>query len=314
MAEAAGCFIAYAMLFPFVRRPSLPYPTAKQFQANEDAGRIWTFWADDNPPELVKACLANLRESNPHHEIILLNRHTVADWIDPYMFDKQAMWPIQIAADAIRIELLARYGGVWIDATAIVNADVRSLLPVSQRRNVTFRGFCRGSAEADLPIPELWFLSARAKDPFFMEWAEEMRGLFSFQRAEEWIAFMKARHGKSFQIICEGISKTKEEGYFASAIAARSIWLRSRDKPTFCLVSSDDYVFKYHDLAKWWPPVTAAYLCARGFPSDLPPVVKVTRSERNLLSAIMITGLYRAESLVGRSIFKHRKDAALSRS
>ena len=90
---------------------------------------IFTIWlqGERNAPAIVKACLRSLRR-NCVQEVVVLDESNLFEWIElpDYVVEKWrsgAMRPAHFA-DICRVELLYRYGGVWLDSTAFVTAPV----------------------------------------------------------------------------------------------------------------------------------------------------------------------------------------------
>src|SRR5260370_18255679 len=83
---------------------------------------IWCLWFQGwaNAPDLVKACGASWRQQNPGWKIHYLSLDNLETCLDPstdlrVIFGKDV--PMEARSDAIRIELLSRFGGVWVDST-----------------------------------------------------------------------------------------------------------------------------------------------------------------------------------------------------
>ena len=86
-------------------------------------GRIWMFWSsgEENAPVIVRKCIASVRENLPGREIVVLSEKTYRDYVKFPSFiqdriDRGEMMKAHMA-DLLRLELLIRYGGTWIDAT-----------------------------------------------------------------------------------------------------------------------------------------------------------------------------------------------------
>ncbi|PNH02082.1 hypothetical protein TSOC_011969 [Tetrabaena socialis] len=87
--------------------------------------RIWTYW-DGDPPLLVQLCLDSWRAHNPAWEITILSKRSVRDYVADvdldalrHANDSQARF-----ADFVRLHVLARYGGLWMDASVICQAPL----------------------------------------------------------------------------------------------------------------------------------------------------------------------------------------------
>lgn len=98
--------------------------------------KVWVYWStgmEQTAPELVKRCFRSLQENLPDHEIILLSKDNYHEYVTlpPYIIDKYNRGIIQHVhfADLLRIELLARHGGTWIDSTVFaMSPDIPSYM------------------------------------------------------------------------------------------------------------------------------------------------------------------------------------------
>lgn len=90
--------------------------------------RIWFFWwqgAEDMPP-LVQACYRQLTRHNDG--VILISKNNISDYLEIscVILDKvetRILTPTNLS-DIVRNLLLAKYGGLWIDATVWVAGNV----------------------------------------------------------------------------------------------------------------------------------------------------------------------------------------------
>lgn len=84
---------------------------------------IWILWLQgfDNAPEIVKKCVLTWERANNEWEVIKLNRETIKKYISIEKIVKVNRKNIEKSdiSDVIRIKLLSKYGGVWVDSTCI---------------------------------------------------------------------------------------------------------------------------------------------------------------------------------------------------
>lgn len=77
--------------------------------------KIWFLWLQglDNAPLVVKKCYESWIKHNPDWELILLDEQSIGEYIPAFTdgVTKQAL------SDILRINLLAKHGGIWVDAT-----------------------------------------------------------------------------------------------------------------------------------------------------------------------------------------------------
>lgn len=110
-------------------------PVIKSFVEEEDETaphreeeQIFSIWfqKEENAPEIVKACFRSVR-ANCSIKQTVLDKDTLFDYIQlpDYVVDKWRSGKMGVAhfSDICRVELLYRYGGVWLDATDFVPAE-----------------------------------------------------------------------------------------------------------------------------------------------------------------------------------------------
>lgn len=100
-----------------------------QLPDDGDKERIFSIWfqGEDNAPEIIKACYRSIRH-NCTQELVVLDSSNIKDWISlpehiMRKWEKGNLCPAHFA-DLCRMELLYRYGGIWMDATCFATAPV----------------------------------------------------------------------------------------------------------------------------------------------------------------------------------------------
>lgn len=85
--------------------------------------KIWVCWWQgmDHTPEIVRACYRSICEHAGHRDVVVITEHNLDDYVQfpSWLIDKYHAGIISRThiADLLRLELLARYGGLWLDST-----------------------------------------------------------------------------------------------------------------------------------------------------------------------------------------------------
>ena len=100
----------------------LYYKKKIKFQLNQKK-IIFTFWEPRKKiPGYLKLCIKTWKKFLPEYEIVILDFNNVEDYLGKTLFSlikcKELSLPIQ--ADAIRVALLKKYGGIWMDVDTII--------------------------------------------------------------------------------------------------------------------------------------------------------------------------------------------------
>ena len=97
---------------------------------------IWVYWWDglENAPQIVQCCLSSIKQHAKGFEVRFVDRTNLEQYlaIPPFLMEKQENGAIGKAhfSDVIRMMLLGRYGGVWMDATLYCSKQIPSEVTV----------------------------------------------------------------------------------------------------------------------------------------------------------------------------------------
>lgn len=89
------------------------------------SNKVWFCWFQglENAPDLVKKCYKSLENNLTDRQIILITSDNMCEYVDfpEYILEKWRKGQITHThmTDLLRLELLIKYGGMWIDATVL---------------------------------------------------------------------------------------------------------------------------------------------------------------------------------------------------
>ena len=98
----------------------------------EPLDRVWFYWGQgvDQAPAVVRRCHDELLGHHGRDHVVVLDDSTVGHYsqLPGYVHDRIGDNRIKYS-DALRLDLLTRHGGIWLDATGLLRRDVTGLLP-----------------------------------------------------------------------------------------------------------------------------------------------------------------------------------------
>ncbi|MCR5213887.1 MAG: capsular polysaccharide synthesis protein [Eubacterium sp.] len=109
-----------ALIKDFVKK----HPVQKKYDHRRT---IWTIWLQgmDQAPEVVQKCYASMKKNIKDREIVVITEDNYSDYVEfpDYIMEKYHKGIISKVhfADLLRIELLTKYGGTWLDGTVLVS-------------------------------------------------------------------------------------------------------------------------------------------------------------------------------------------------
>ena len=93
--------------------------------------KVWICWFQglDQAPALVQRCYQSIKENIEGHDIILITADNMMDYVQfpDYIMNKWKQGKITHThmTDLLRLELLIKYGGLWVDATVLcISKDI----------------------------------------------------------------------------------------------------------------------------------------------------------------------------------------------
>ena len=90
-----------------------------------ESRKLWVFWWQgmENAPFIVKRCHEELKRHMDNWDIVLITEHNYKDYVSfpEHILKKLDKGKITLThfSDLLRLELLIRYGGLWLDATVL---------------------------------------------------------------------------------------------------------------------------------------------------------------------------------------------------
>jgi hypothetical protein len=130
---------------------------------------IWSLWLQgwNEAPEIVRACTASWTRLNPGWVVRRLTRKHVNSLFPPTsLFAHLADdLPPEALSDIVRLELLTRFGGVWVDATTYCLVPLDGWLAPAMPQ-----GFFAFDRPAQDRMLSSWFLAAQPASPVVVFW------------------------------------------------------------------------------------------------------------------------------------------------
>ena len=91
---------------------------------------IWVCWwqGEEQAPDIVKKCLATIRANAPGHKVIIITEDNYRDFVTfPEWVERKRKAGIMSRthySDLLRLSLLSKYGGMWVDSTFFCTGDI----------------------------------------------------------------------------------------------------------------------------------------------------------------------------------------------
>lgn len=140
---------------------SIEYEKTEQ---KEGANNVWICWFQgmEVAPPLVKKCYESVQFWMKDREIHLITEENLFDYIElpDYIIKKwkNGLISYTLLSDFVRLELLIKYGGIWVDATVLMTGPLPKFI-----RDSEFFMYST-SEEDEAKIGESWFIKANKEN------------------------------------------------------------------------------------------------------------------------------------------------------
>lgn len=131
---------------------------------------IWIFWAqgEENFPPIVRFCVEQWRQQHPDWTINVIDKKSAERFVNTTDLSDQL--ELRIYADALRVRLLAAFGGVWADSTVYPHIPLGSWLPF-----LASTGFFVFTDDGPDREVESWFIASAPGSALVKAWDKAFR-------------------------------------------------------------------------------------------------------------------------------------------
>ena len=244
---------------------------------------IWTYW-DKDIPDIILKFIADWKYLNPTWTLNVITKNTLPLYVKkselPHRFYDGKETP-QHCSDIVRVMLLYKYGGVWVDGSTIMMRPLDWVLEEFNNTNIHYLGYYMPSftTNKEKPIIENWFMASKPNTKFLRLLKDEMIKAF----------------GKRLTYI-ENIIKTKQFDSQNIPKDLRSyLWMHVIIQKVLCENSIEIATFKLFDAYKdafalqgkfhWSSNTVASHIETKEFWQNKNGynIIKLRNEERNKL-------------------------------
>lgn len=135
------------------------------------SNKVWICWfqGEEHAPELIKTCIQSMRKQLQGREIIVLTEKNISDYteIPDYIIEKYKKGWISRAhySDILRIDLLCRHGGLWVDATVLNTGGDFSNLEVPL---FVYKSLNLSRKDSQAIVASSWLISSYSNHPILL--------------------------------------------------------------------------------------------------------------------------------------------------
>ena len=140
--------------------------------AHECSNKDWICWFQgmENAPEIVRRCYESVKVNLSDNEIIVITLDNISEYVEfpPHIMDKWEKGQITHThmTDLLRLELLTRYGGLWLDATVLCTSG--NIPDYYMNSDLFFYQCLKPGRDGHSHITSSWLIGAKSNNRVLM--------------------------------------------------------------------------------------------------------------------------------------------------
>jgi hypothetical protein len=259
---------------------------------------IWTYWEGD-PPEIVNKCIETWKSHNPDIIVVILNNESIIRYLpDLKISELKLIDTSQRLSDIIRVNILAKYGGIWSDASIICKRSYDYIFDIQQETSVEFIGyyldlFTKKEYLDYSPVIENWFFACVPNSKLMVDWRNKLMESQNYDSISEYIDYLA--ENTDFQNI-ENVHYLWMHGAIQNCLQG------NKGKYNFHAFKAEDGPYRYLTQNEWDSEIALNKLieCTSSSSQNDPecdiildtPIIKLRGAEREKLESMDYNKLF----------------------
>ena len=145
-----------------------------QSLSHEGSNKVWICWFQgmENAPVLVQRCYESVKKNLMDHEVILITSENMNLYVQfpDYIIEK---WKAGVIThthltDLLRLELLTKYGGMWLDATVFCSEERKSIPDYFFESDLFFYQCLKPGRDGHCQYISSWLITAKRNNKLLM--------------------------------------------------------------------------------------------------------------------------------------------------
>lgn len=231
----------YKEKFKYSKSPEFIYGT-KEYSNIPNI--IFSFWNDENYPETVKKCIKSWQKYNPLYTIHMVTFNNLHKYLNIDITKLKQIKTIHQQSDLIRLCLLQKYGGIWLDATIYLNNSLNWIHACQSTTNCEYVGYYIDAFTKNYkyPVIENWFIASIPNSKFIQDWLIKFYEINNFESVDDYINDIK---------LTTDLQKIDNPVYLSMHSACQYILQNNNIHYNLCLFKAEDGPFLYNKFINW---------------------------------------------------------------
>lgn len=240
---------------------------------------IWSYWNTDTLPEQIKLIYENNKKKLNNYEYKLVTNSNKKEYLGDDDI-KNDLSP-EHYSDWLRLYLLKKYGGVWMDISIIVNTTFDDLWNKSFIKKSELTGFNMPNQEngsIKMPVVENWFIMAPKGSEIIKLWYDEYNS--AIEKGFKTYKLEQIKNGVNFQNI---FGPNEDEVYLTQHGCLQVVLQKKLNREANMYIQNSlDSMFKLHTECNWDTKCLHTKINDTSYSKKI-PYIKLRGTDRNSL-------------------------------
>ena len=241
---------------------------------------IWTYWKSKDLPPIIVKCIESWSKYNPSYKIHVVSDQNIQSFLPG--FDVNALKHNDAPAresDFVRIHLLSKFGGFWLDSSIICTKSLDWIQKRSHGKE--FFGFYIPNFTTDerYPVIENWCFACIPNSTFVTNWRDEFMRINSFKLVDDYVRDVEVTHKIDLQNL-------PMKNYLAMHVAVQKVLQTGQQKETLSLMNTNDPDFGPYTYlnSNGWDTKIAIQELLKG--NYVTPLIKMRGDDRKVAETL----------------------------
>ena len=141
---------------------------------HKSSNKVWICWFQgiENAPPIVQKCYESIKTNLKDRDVVLITAENMNQYVQfpDYILDKWKSGVITNThlTDLLRLELLIRYGGTWVDATVFCSANRENIPDYLLDSDLFFYQTLKPGRDGHVIYSSSWYMTARTNNRILM--------------------------------------------------------------------------------------------------------------------------------------------------
>ena len=233
---------------------------------------IYTYWDNKRIPSIVQQCIKSWKHHNPTYTIHLIHTDNLSTYMDSSLLPNS--YTNQLKSDLIRLYILEKYGGIWMDASIYVNGSLDWIHGYQVKEHSEFVGYRLKMYETiSTPVVESWFLATIPNSQFMRDWKNKFFEITTYPSPIEYVDMLKLN---------TNIQNISIPYYLSIHVACQYVLQHNSYKISLIEAGNGPLVFRDNPLYHLFIPIMLFYKDTKT------PLVKIRGGERTILDMLLV--------------------------